>query len=175
MNEEEENLQNKEMRDALSAARAHAWEWFKYHASQRMTVFNFFLLITAALTTGFVTTVVGQHYLAALALAAIELIVIASFFQLDRRNSQLVKIGERYLDFEERRLAELINNPSIRFVEEAERKPMRYFYSFRQVIQVLFVAVGFITLIGIGLSLYGLLALPEEAESLPQPDEAAQG
>src|SRR5258708_34054824 len=33
----------------------YAWNWFAYHASQRLQAFNFFLLILAALATGYLT------------------------------------------------------------------------------------------------------------------------
>lgn len=144
--------------DAANAARHYAWEWFKLHAMQRMTVFNLFLIITGAIITGFITATINKHYEVSLGLSVLELIVVSAFFRLDQRNAQLVKIGEDYLKHDEAKLASSIGSPLIRLADAAERKPCSIFYSFRQVLQTLFGVVGILAFIGVVLSISAILA-----------------
>lgn len=163
--------------DSAKAARQYAWEWFKLHAMQRMTVFNLFLIITGAVITGFITATINQHYQVALGLSVLELIVVSAFFRLDQRNAQLVKIGEDYLKYDEEQLARSIGSPLIRLAGTAERKPYAVLYSFRQVLQALFGMVGILALIGLLLSISAVTAdhpstqaeVPKEGASSEAP------
>lgn len=38
----------------LATRTDYAWDWFAYHAGQRLTTFNFFLVIVGVLTVGLV-------------------------------------------------------------------------------------------------------------------------
>src|SRR5215207_7011250 len=80
-------------------AHTYAWEYFKYHAQQRQAAFRFFLVVVAALIAALIpkdssapTRLVG----AALMFASLL------FWRLDKRNSLLVKLAEKYLKEEER-------------------------------------------------------------------------
>jgi hypothetical protein len=81
-------------KEDYATARSYAWEWFKLHATQRMTVFNFFLLIAAAILTGLLTTIEKGQYYSSLSLCVIAVVTIFFFSRLDRRNAQLVKLAE---------------------------------------------------------------------------------
>ena len=167
--------------DVYNVARQYAWDWFAYHAGQRLAVFRFFLLLSAFISTGYVTAMVKQYHSISTILSIVLLISAFLFWRLDRRNLDLVKIAEVYLKIEEQRLKKILGHPEIALVEEADKrdfvKPQRprnfsdvcsfmprsimyyvdsYSYSFRQVYQLIFIVIGIIGAMGF---VYGLLHL----------------
>ncbi len=64
----------------------HAWEWFHFHADQRLKVFNFYLIIVGALIAGTLTVLEKERYAASALLCMIWLVTTFLFFKLDQRN-----------------------------------------------------------------------------------------
>lgn len=78
-----------------------AWDYFQLHSTQRLTTFNFYLVIASVLTAGLVSTFQKDFIFPT---AGIPLGGLLSFFSfifwaLDRRNSQLIKSAEAALIF----------------------------------------------------------------------------
>jgi hypothetical protein len=71
----------------------YAWGWFQYHASQRLTAFNFFLIILGFLLVGFAQAIDKQWEAFGTCLGAIGAFVALGFLMLDIRNSELVFRG----------------------------------------------------------------------------------
>jgi hypothetical protein len=72
----------------------YAWGWFQYHASQRLTAFNFFLIIVGFLLVGFAQAI-GNHWGAfGTGLGLLGAWVSAGFLALDVRNAELVIYGK---------------------------------------------------------------------------------
>jgi hypothetical protein len=94
----------------------YAWNWFAFHADQRLKAFNFFLvligIVIVALTTCVgnavkVTEQVGMINLwwgIATIVSAYGAIVSLSFWFLDIRNTELVECGRKALDELEKKL-----------------------------------------------------------------------
>jgi hypothetical protein len=82
----------------------YAWNWFSYHAGQRLTAFNFFLVIFGALLVGYVQA--ATHHLGLLGgvLGFLGLLVSLAFWAMDVRNSELVYCGRAALDALEKSL-----------------------------------------------------------------------
>jgi hypothetical protein len=85
----------------LEFAIDHSWKYFAFHAEQRMKVFNFFFLAINAL----VAAAAGAAYAKLWVFVAFSgfavFFVSIIFYVLDRRNKQLVEIGELALiDFQ---------------------------------------------------------------------------
>ena len=76
----------------------YAWDWFSYHAKQRITAFNYFILIISALIVGFSKANINEQ----LIYAFCGVIVSIAFFILDWRNTILVNDGRQALDTLER-------------------------------------------------------------------------
>jgi hypothetical protein len=80
----------------------YAWKWFSFHADQRVKMFNFMLV-----ATGFFAAAVASTYdkspAIACALSVAAAIVSLIFTRLDRRNQDLVWLGEDVLVELERR------------------------------------------------------------------------
>jgi hypothetical protein len=78
-----------------------AWDYFQLHSSQRLTTFNFYLVISSVVTAGLVSTLQKNF---AFPQAGVLLGSLLSFFSfvfwvLDRRNGQLIKNAEAALRF----------------------------------------------------------------------------
>jgi hypothetical protein len=82
----------------------YAWNWFAYHASQRLQAFNFFLLILAALATGYLTALDKDYGVLQIAIGVAGILISFAFLALDFRNEQLVTDGRHALRQLERAL-----------------------------------------------------------------------
>lgn len=83
----------------IKEQRDYAWNYFQLHASQRMSSFNFFVVIAALLTTGMAATFKNDwdcHWLGAP--LGVSLSVISYlFWKLDQRTRYLIKHAETAL------------------------------------------------------------------------------
>lgn len=133
-----------------SSAREYAWSWFEYHASQRQTVFRFFLLLAGAITGGYLTFIKdsGHSHLApwfGLLLVVLSLL----FWRLDVRSRDLINFAEIYLRREEDRLSNFVGQ-EIRISSNAHETTKHvspifcYAYTFRQVYRLIFIMIGLI-------------------------------
>jgi len=75
----------------------YAWKWFEYHAKQRVSMFNFFLIASGVLAHASVNLICGEYFVPAMGLAIIGIIISVSFLLLDCRNADLVYMGEDVL------------------------------------------------------------------------------
>jgi hypothetical protein len=85
----------------LESAIDHSWKYFAFHAEQRMKVFNFFFLAINALVAAAAGAAYAKLWLFVSLSGAAVFFVSIVFYVLDRRNKQLVEIGElALLDFQ---------------------------------------------------------------------------
>src|SRR5688572_25472179 len=80
-------------------AHEHAWRYFSLHAAQRISMFNFFLVVSASGVAGLSAClqIGGVFYLIGTGLGLILVLVSVIFAKLDQRTSFLVKLGESAL------------------------------------------------------------------------------
>lgn len=83
-----DDVKIKEMRFEL------AWRWFEMHSGQRVSMLNFFLVSAGVLANAYVFLLINNWYLPAGVLGCVAAVVSLLFIMLDRRNHQLVKMGE---------------------------------------------------------------------------------
>jgi hypothetical protein len=78
----------------------YAWDWFSYHAAQRLNAFHFFLIITGFVVLGYSTSMeLGQKgQLLGFFLGLFGALTSIAFMTLDLRNTELVKCGRVALD-----------------------------------------------------------------------------
>jgi len=92
---------SQEPEDAGQARLTYAWEWFKYHAGQRVSMFNYFLIITGILANAYVGLLKdGSRALitqGGWALGIIGALTAIGFVMLDVRNKALVDRGSNVL------------------------------------------------------------------------------
>lgn len=75
----------------------YAWGWFQYHASQRLTAFNFFLIIVGLLLVGFAQAIDHHWNAFGFGLGLLGALVATGFLALDVRNAELVIRGREAL------------------------------------------------------------------------------
>jgi hypothetical protein len=77
----------------------HTWRYFELHANQRMSVFNFFVVMSSALAAGNAASLQGSAKLAGIGIVLGSLLPLVSFvfWKLDQRVSFLIKHAEAAL------------------------------------------------------------------------------
>jgi hypothetical protein len=84
-----------------SFLRKQAWDYFATHASQRMTIFNFYIVLSSVTTTTYFATFKSDSNLqsARWILAFLLCIFAFIFWKLDARNKTLIKNAEAALRY----------------------------------------------------------------------------
>jgi len=79
--------------------RKYVWDYFTVHASQRLTTFNFYLVISILLVTGICTTFKSDLYNPHIGFALAFTLSFLSFifWKLDERNREVIGIAEQAL------------------------------------------------------------------------------
>lgn len=138
---------DKESEDLDSLAHEYAWNWFSYHAQQRLGLFNISLVAIAAAATGAISAKVqGWNSLAAI-ISAFGAVLSLAFLRLDQRNSELTKLAEEHLKVSEQRLAEHVGN-TIKLSALANNPTKNVFYTFGQVSRTLYIICAVTGIIG---------------------------
>ncbi len=125
-----------------SAALEHAWNWFRYHAEQRLKVFQFFIAITGVIATGLGAGLGQGLNFPVLVVAIFGMPLTVSFYRLDRRVSALIKIGEVAMRAEEMRLSINLGDDSIRICEGAENPEGKSSGTYSDAFRVIFFSAG---------------------------------
>lgn len=150
--------------DHLELAMTYAWNWFEYHAGQRLSVFRFFLIVVAFMSTGYVTSIVRGESTVAAGLALTLGVTTFFFSRLDVRSMRLIKVSEAPLKKLEEKLSTLVECKELKLAFAADEKPdftktwwgkhvIQYCYSFRQIYNCLFVIIGIVAVCGFLFSL----------------------
>ena len=143
--------------DTKTLALYYAWDHFAYHAQQRQTVFNFFLLVVGGCVAAY-SAMIGESgteysYFRSF-LGAVLALASLLFWRLDQRNARLVNVSEEALKKLEARMADEIKEPSIRLIENADKKSARFPFSkiesFSQIYGVVFAVSG---LVGVAMAI----------------------
>jgi hypothetical protein len=92
----------------------YAWDWFQFHADQRLKGFNYFVVVVgiliaaygAAMKEGLTAASPGRSYdFFAGVVAVCGVVVSIAFLYIEVRNTELVECGRRWLDSLEQGLA----------------------------------------------------------------------
>ena len=87
------------MDNNVSALREQAWDYFAAHSSQRITTFNFYIVLASVTSTTYFSSFKADSNLQDVRPALAALLVLFSFvfWSLDRRNRFLIKNAESAL------------------------------------------------------------------------------
>jgi len=75
----------------------YAWKWFDYHAKQRVSMFNFFLIASGLLATAYANALSRDEEVLGAVLSFLGALIALAFVVLDCRNATLVYLGEDVL------------------------------------------------------------------------------
>lgn len=146
------------------ALRKQAWDYFQMHSSQRLTTFNFYIVISSVIATALFSTFQKDYKVPSLGVFLGLLMVLFSyiFWKLDVRNKQLIKGAEAALKYFEG-ISELEDKDGMPHIaklfqheeyETNKRKdnnsmfPWKSFYSYSNSINRIFLAFAIVGLIG---------------------------
>lgn len=76
----------------------YGWRWFEFHAKQRVSMFNYFLIITGILANAFVVSYTDGHSTIAVGIAALGILASIGFICFDIRNRSMASEGENVLE-----------------------------------------------------------------------------
>lgn len=132
----------------------HAWDWFKYHAEQRMTMIRFSMAVIGATGAAVGYLIKQRQDFFSVLVSLFGAIVSYCLLRIDRRTADLVKIGEEALRVEERRLGLHAANDHLDFCTAANHAMQRYCrkfpYSYSQNFQVIFwVVIGALLIVAL--------------------------
>ena len=119
----------------------HAWKWFDSHVSQRLTMIRFYITVGGALGGGVGYLYAYRQFLLCAVLSLFGIISALCFVRLDRRVSDLIKVGEAALKVEQGRIAESVQAEVFNICDLAEKlkDDNRHDcpYTYRQILQFL--------------------------------------
>jgi hypothetical protein len=121
----------------------HGWRWFEYHAQQRLTVFKYYLIIMGAIGVALYTLHTAQEHLFAAIAAASGVIASITFFALDHRVSQLVKLGEDLMSRQEAILQEGTGHSEALISKLSNQNQWKVLGSYRRAFRLIFAWAAF--------------------------------
>ena len=147
----------------ISDQRQYVWNYFQLHASQRLSTFNFYIVISTAIAAGYLVTVgVSSIQMLAIPLGFTISLLSFIFWKLDVRNKQMIKNAEEALKYLEALtyVPGNINESNVlkifTYEEEQTNKmkssksfwPWRNHYSYSKCFNIVFAVFGILGLIG---------------------------
>ena len=91
-------------RHELDSELRYAWDWFAYHAAQRFTAFNFFLIVFGAEIVGYTQAAAKHLTILGVVLGFVGTVVAVAFWAMEVRNAELVTCGREALNAIEKSL-----------------------------------------------------------------------
>lgn len=150
--------------DGVESTRKYLWDYFQLHATQRLSTFNFYIVLSTLISTGLFTTF-REHVevLAAGPVLGFMLIYLSFvFWKLDERNKNLIKRAETALKVLEQQMLAGLSLPQADllaiFSREAletevlrchhSTRPWSSFYSYSDCFRFIFILFASIGLLG---------------------------
>lgn len=142
--------------EVQKAAREYAWNWFKYHAGQRQTVFRFFLIFAGAIAGTYMALLRDTEYGPPpnwVPWLGVGITVLAFlFWRLDVRSRTLIRCAESYLIHQETQLSTVLHTEAILIATHAhtarDLANWSYgrlkVYTFQQIYRIIFLLVAVI-------------------------------
>lgn len=147
-----------ELNEAYKVSLESSWRYFQLHAQQRMTVFNFYLIITGLVAAGLSACLLQMEKLSMVAgvLGLFLSFVSFIFWKLDQRVSLMIKASEKSIIDIEKKLALPVESI---FTQDSENLNHSYLYirspwSYGRCFRVSFFLVG---MIGVGFACTNLI------------------
>jgi hypothetical protein len=115
----------------------HAWNWFKYHADQRIAMVRFYIVALGGAAAGIGILFQHEQHFLCTCLSLFTALMSFSFLRIDQRTSDLVKIGENALRSEQSQLAVITGNQAFNMCRQADAKGTVRLYTYGEVFRLL--------------------------------------
>lgn len=149
MNTEQTDSMNKEKLDRLKFESDRLWQYFQYHAQQRIETLRFFIILSGVIITGAATVIsrfeikfLNIYLFASLSLGLMLVLFSIAFWMLDHRNNTMVrKSRDEIINLEE---SNLINHKIFTTVKKFsdDASSVKFHHCF-WIIFISFIVVGF--------------------------------
>lgn len=155
-------------KDPNELLRKQAWDYFQMHSSQRLTTFNFYIVISSVTATVLFSTYQKDYKVPVLGIPLGLLLILFSyiFWKLDQRNRQLIKGAEAALKYFESTstLEDNEGEPHIAKVFQHEEyatlkrkannsiRPWKSYYSYSNSFNRIFLGFAVIGLLGLAVT-----------------------
>jgi hypothetical protein len=136
----------------------YAWRYFDLHSGQRISLFNFFLVVSGSGTAGLAAAVEKGNLFLVLggALGCLLVLVSFVFWKLDQRTAFLIKHAEDALIQLEARIpsteAQLVSREPARTAEHREGFVLARMWTYGTIFHFVFWAMGAVGVAGVVLS-----------------------
>jgi hypothetical protein len=144
----------------------HYYDLFAYHAAQRLTTFNFFIVSLSFFSNAYATLATKGddahefYYVMASVLSVLAWMLVVTFSRLDKRNEQIILINERPLKQIQSFIAQQVGADSWETFKNSndDARPLR---TFGTLLPIIYVVAGLLTALGgaYGLVLANLIGL----------------
>lgn len=157
----------------------HLWRYFALHAQQRISVFNFFVVLSGVITAGIGGALqAGRPLLFLVGVLGLFLTILSFiFWRLDQRNSDLIKISEEALRKGEEaclpHYARIFVRESIVGTSQAltEDRAPQTTWTFRKSFRLIFIVMGLSGIFASGHSIYRWFYEPPADTARPRRTE----
>lgn len=138
-----------ESKNADEVALEYGFKWFEFHAQQRTTTFNYYVIIYSGLAAAVSFLLKENIKLGSIVMSLLMVGVSVLFWQLDVRNRQLIDIGEAILSDSWRKngLNEELNPAALSKAKQPEG------FRYKELFGAVFIGGG---LIGFGAFVYAV-------------------
>lgn len=150
---------------SMEAARKQSWDYFQMHSSQRLTTFNFYIVISSVVTTALFSTFQKDYKVPVLGIPLGLLLMLFSyiFWKVDQRNKQLIKGAEDALKYFEStweledkegspHVAKIFQHEEFETNKRKEKRsilPWKRYYSYSNSFNMVFIGFAVVGLVGI--------------------------
>jgi hypothetical protein len=83
--------------EILKLRTKYAWDFWEFHGRQRLSMFNYFLLITGILINGYLLALKEHFYHALLSICLLGMLQCLAFFMIDIRNRDMLYFADDLL------------------------------------------------------------------------------
>lgn len=129
----------------------HVWKYFEIHSQQRMTLFNFFLLVVGGIISALGFCLQSDKDLNSLIHMLLIILIIISilFYKLDQRTSFLIKRSEKNLIELERSFnngqINLFTNDDLDLENENKNRAFNKIWTYGYIFRLTYMIVGFLS------------------------------
>jgi hypothetical protein len=111
--------------EALTLALDHSWRWYEYHLNLASQLVNYFLIVTAVLTTAYATALGSHLYAAAVAVNLVNAVVTVATYLEGTRLRAIATHAQEAIEVIEDQLATDLDMAPLRLVARRRSAQVR--------------------------------------------------
>lgn len=130
--------ESNDFRKYLDISLNYCLSWHELYTNQRLLTFRFYVIFIAAYLAAYVNFITGRKFMLAFLLSIFSLVLNICFWLLERRNVNLINIGEDALMKIEEKLSKLTNIGELNLVNRGAEKGKKTFQKSSYILAIVF-------------------------------------